>query len=699
MIDATNIKAPGWQRVVAELASSAPDDQTYLDRLLRIMAQVGAARQATLFVPTAGSSGELAPRPIAVFPGLLGAEGNTPDGATQLPPAERLEQARAVMRAAYACLESGQSRIFELGGDESGLYGVGSNAKSAGAVGSPGKSGGDGSGGPGNQGFVLAIALPSDPEQGRSGASTGSPQAGEAPSPYPVPACVTLLVEPRSRSAIQSTVAMSEVIAGYIHTHGLRQRLSNVQVSTRSLELATRLIGAVNSAGGFQGACLQLANDLAKLLRADRVSVGWATGGADSSVKVVAISDTEHFDRRTAMVQRLQSAMDECLDQRQPVLHPRPSAEQDVLLASSIAHAHRELAAGDTRLAIASVPLRTGDVTLGVLTVEAKAAETAAPGSPAIEPRAVELLLAAMDLVSPVLKVRQSDDRNLLLRTWDSTKWAGSWVVGTKQTAWKMAALAVMLALLFCTFYTTTYRVGATGELRAREKRVISIPFDGILRSKPPGIEPGVAVKAGQLLCEMDTIELSLQADEARSKLEQADKARSQAMKEGKISEARKAEAQRDGAQAQLSLLESRIERSKILAPTDGVLISGDLRDKLGAAVKLGDELFQLAPMDDMIAVAKVDERDIALLTVGGKGNIATRSRPGDRHELTIERIVPLGTAEEGKTVFEVRTKLDNVAAWMRPGMEGVIRLDAGDHSLLYIGTRRVVETVRLWVW
>jgi len=35
----------------------------------------------------------------------------------------------------------------------------------------------------------------------------------------------------------------------------------------------------------------------------------------------------------------------------------------------------------------------------------------------------------------------------------------------------------------------------------------------------------------------------------------------------------------------------------------------------------------------------------------------------------------------------------------MRPGMEGVIRLDAGEHSLLYIGTRRVIETVRLWVW
>jgi hypothetical protein len=35
----------------------------------------------------------------------------------------------------------------------------------------------------------------------------------------------------------------------------------------------------------------------------------------------------------------------------------------------------------------------------------------------------------------------------------------------------------------------------------------------------------------------------------------------------------------------------------------------------------------------------------------------------------------------------------------MRPGMEGVARLDAGQRTLLWIGTRRIIDTVRLWVW
>ena len=51
MIDLTNVKAPGWHRVVAELNSPAPDDRAYLERLVRILAQVSAARQAVLYFP------------------------------------------------------------------------------------------------------------------------------------------------------------------------------------------------------------------------------------------------------------------------------------------------------------------------------------------------------------------------------------------------------------------------------------------------------------------------------------------------------------------------------------------------------------------------------------------------------------------------------------------------------------------------
>jgi len=665
MNDVTSIKAPGWQRIVAELSSGAPDDRVFLDRLLRTLSQVAAARQAVLFGPGTGGSGELKAVPLAAFPlppAPAGAPSDMPDPAL-------IQQTKDCHQAAYAALESGQSRIFTLETTSSAMLGP--------------------TGGEPATTYVVAIALPSG--------SNGSANAGDGPG---IPGAITLLIDARSRAAVQSTVAMAEVIAGYVHVHGLRQELKRLTASGRSLELATRLIGAINTASGFKGACIQTVNDLAKLISADRVAIGWATPGSSRSIEVRAMSDTEHFDKRTVMVQRMASAMDECLDQEQPVMHPPPSSEQDVALSTAIAHAHRELAAGDTQLAIASVPLRHGDTVVGVLTVEAKPRETGMGGMvPGIDPTAVELLQATMDLVTPVLSIRKSDDRNLALRAWGDTIKAGSWLVGTKHTVWKLGGLAVIGAMLFVTFFSITYRVGATGELKAREKRIISVPFEGVLKSRPAGIEAGVVVKAGTLLAQMDTTELLFQAEEAKAKLVQADRAMAQAMKESKAAEAKRAEAQGDQARAQLDLVNSRIARSSIVAPIDGTLIAGELRERIGAAVKLGDELYAIAPLDTMMAVAKVDERDIALISVGTKGELATRSVPGKRFGVTVEQIVPLATSEEGKNQFEVRVRLDEAAGWMRPGMEGIIRLDSGEHSLLYIGTRRIVDIARLWIW
>lgn len=673
MIDVSNLKTPGWSRVVAELSSGAPDDRAFVDRMLRILGQISAARQAVLYVPASGPSGELEPRALAVWP----PQSDAIPG--DLAETGKLQHPKECQQAAYAALESGQSRAFSL--DKSELY------DPAGAA---------------SAGYVLAVALPAEqqPEQAEATAATGAQ----------LPGVICLLVEGRSRQAVSSSLAMAELVAGYVHTHTLRRQARQLSSASRSLDLATRLIGAINQAEGFKGAAIQLVNDIAKALPADRVALGWAKG---SSVQVRAISDTEHFDRRTIMVQRLAAAMDECLDQEQAVLHPSPAAGADVLLAQAITHSHKELAAGDVKLRITSIPLRDGDKVVGVLTVESRIVEPdatpaaqPAPGGPskrgpgvAIDERVVELLQQTMDLVAPVLAVRRSDDRVLPLRAWDSTIKSGRWLVGPKHTVWKLAGLAVVLAMLFVTFYQTTYRVGAVAELRARDRRVISVPFDAVLKERAPGIEAGVTVKAGQVLATLDDTELQLQAAEVQAKLVQAEKALAQAMREQKTAEARKAEAQAEEARAQLDLLNSRIARARITSPIDGTIIAGDLRERIGGSVKLGDELFQIATLDDMLAVARVDERDIALISPGSPGQLATKALPAIRFPVKVVTVVPLAEPKDGKNIFEVRVRLEEAAPWMRPGMEGLIRLDAGERSLLSIGLRRVVDTVRLWLW
>lgn len=656
MIDLSNLRAGGWHRVVAELNTPLPDDRAFLARLLSVLGQVSGSRQAVLFAvdPFQGDAPTgPEPRPMLVWP--------------ESGPEPTIDAAGDARTAARAAAESGQVRAFGLDRDD-GLYDTGA------------------------QGYIIAVPVGGGP------APAGSSDDPAPPSPAGV---ITLLIEPRSKSALQTTLALVEVLTGYIHAHAARQQLRRARTASAALDLASRLIAAVNLAQNFKGSTLQLCNDLCRQLKVDRVALGWVRGvGEAGAVRVCAVSDTEHIDRRLAMVQKIEAAMDECLDQEQAVLYP-PPAEQgpggDVVLAQAITHAHRELAAADARLKIASLPLRCevdGDQrVLGVVTVESTAEGP-------IDTATIELLQASLDLVAPVLRLRRSDDRPLPTRAWASTIMAGRWIVGPRHTGWKLAGLIALIAFTVAAFIPFPYRVGSPMEIRARVKRVVAAPFDGVIGSVAPGIRAGVRVREGDLLAEMNTDELEYRVREAGARLTLARKEADNALAQGSISEAQQAEARAAAARAEMELAAFQIARARLVAPISGHLLSGDLEDKVGAAVKLGDQLFVVAPLDDMVVIAHVDDRDVGLLAPGGTGHVATKADPATTYPVTIERIVPLASPQEGVNSFEVWARFDRPPKRLDlDGLQGRARLDAGRHSLLFIGTRRVRDWLRLRLW
>jgi multidrug resistance efflux pump len=674
MIDLSGLKSPAWQRVVSELTAPASDDKAFLMRMLGVLGHVAGARQAVLYAMARSAEAvegeDLASTPRAV---LVWPPQGTQPGAGAEDPASQVSHPADMSGAARRAIESGQAQVFGFERDEV-FY--------------------EGGGGTGGNVIATPVVV-----------ASASSRPGEPGSP--VAYAVSMLVEGRSKPALQTTLAIIELVAGYTHGHRTGQQLKRLRVSSAALDLAARLIAAVNAAPSFKGAVLQLANDLVRQLQGERVAIGWAKGvgrrGEGESVHTIAISDTEHIDRRMAMVQKLEAAMNECFDQEQPVMFP-PAPEKgpgaDVVLATAITHAHRELAAGNASSRVLSLPLRVEQRVVGVVTVEVGTGAGAAGGGGAtLDPQMVEIVQAVLDLVTPVLRIRRSDDRALPLRAWDDTIKAGSWLVGPTHTVWKLVGVALLALTLTLTFVKVPYRVEAPAELRPRERRVVSAPYDGVVWSLAEGVEPGARVEAGQVLATMDTSELKLQAINAQGEITRAEKEADSALASGKLSDAQQARAKADQARAELELLNSRIARAELVAPIAGTIIAGDLRERVGSSVKLGDPLFQVAPLDDMLVIAKVGDRDISLVNVEGTGSVATRAYPGQRHAFTVERVVPLSEAEEGKNAFEVRAKLADPAGWMRPGMEGFAKFDAGEHSLLWIGTRRIRDTLRIWLW
>lgn len=662
MIDLKAVKSAGWQRIVAELSRAADDERAFLPTLVASLGHVSGAKQSALLTLSAGDDQE--PRAEVLWPTANG------------PADESLREPDVMRGCARATVEAGSTQIFGLRASE-GLYSGDADA-----------------------GYVMCTPI--------AGGAEGQPAR-----------VVAMLLDGRSKEALQTTLAVVELLAGYAHLATARQGLARSRSAGAALDLATRLIASINSSTSFKGAAIQFVNDLSRHLKADRVALGWRSGRAgavrgggtddamvadrDSSpVHVVALSDTEHVDRRMAMVRKLAAAMDECVDQEQavvfPLPEPAPGREADEVLSRAVTRAHRELAASDANLKLTSLPIRDGGETLGVVTIE-----SAAPGH-TIELSTIELLQATLDLVGPVLRLRRSDDRTIPQRAVDLVRATAAWAVGPKHTLWKVAGVAVLVVMLASVLVSVPYRIEASVSLRPIEKRVIAVPFDATVREVMPSAKAGERVSAGDVLAMLDTSELELSAIEARGSVRQAEARANEAIRRGEGAERQQAEAQAEQARARLELFEKRIRDAVIRAPMDGTIIAGDLSDRVGARLGQGEALFEIAPLESMRVIAKVDDRDIGLVNEairegGMLGSVATRAYPDRRFPLAVERVVPLAMAGEGRNTYDVYATLEESASWMRPGMEGLAKLEVGDRRLIWIATRRISDQLRMWLW
>ena len=91
-----------------------------------------------------------------------------------------------------------------------------------------------------------------------------------------------------------------------------RQILQKKELDLRRLRKAMETLSAVNRHRRFGSTAMALCNEVAAQWQCDRVSLGVLKG---RYVQVKALSHTENFSRKMQVVQDLEAAMEECLDQ------------------------------------------------------------------------------------------------------------------------------------------------------------------------------------------------------------------------------------------------------------------------------------------------------------------------------------------------------------------------------------------------
>ncbi len=443
-----------------------------------------------------------------------------------------------------------------------------------------------------------------------------------------------------------------------------------------------QLLATVEAHERFTEAATAFATELAITFACERVSIGLS---GRRHVKVEALSHATEFRANQSLLRDIGAAMEEAVWQGVTLIYPLPEGAQP-----RVDRAHADLAQRHGSAWISTVPLVKSGQPCGAITLERNSATPMGRAE-------LTLCENIAALLGPLLEMKRTVDKPWPGKLADALSQAIAPLFGPGHPAVKVGGGAVLAALAGAAFITADYRVSAPARLEGAVQRVLAAPADGYL--KHTHVRPGDRVKEGQLVAELADEDLKLEEQKAQSEVSQLENSYGTALVKQDRAEVAILGAKLEETRAQLALAQARLQRTQVQAPFDGVVITGDLTQSLGAPVKKGETLMTVAPAHDFRVILEVDERDIADVKLGKAGSLALSALPADTFPLEVNRITPVATTGPGRNYFEVEGKLKGNPEQLRPGLLGVGKVEAGSRSLLWIWTHRVSDWMRLTLW
>lgn len=432
----------------------------------------------------------------------------------------------------------------------------------------------------------------------------------------------------------------------------------------------------------FDEAATAFATDLALKLGLDRVSIGLTERG---QTQVKAISHSVDILAKHETHRRIAAAMDEAIEQTAVIIHPETVDSQPRLIL-----AHAALARGSGNH-ICTIPLINNGRIFGAITLERSATSQ-------FKKDEISALENLTSLLGPILLLKWNEERPWHARfirdcsAWKHRHFANA-DFGIRLGFYTLIAVIIGLLLI-----PVQHNINAPARLEGSIQRALVAPEHGYLQQAH--VRPGDKVKANQVLAELADQELQLEKRRWQSELAQFENAYGAALAQSDRVQMIIHQSKAEEARSQLALAEGKLLRSRIVAPFDGIIIKGDLRQSLGAPVQRGDILLTIAPAESFRLMIEVDERDISSVLPNQEGKVALVSSPGKALPFHVQRITPVATAREGRNFFEVEgtLKITDLIA-LRPGLEGVAKISAGKRPLIWILTHRMIDWTRLTLW
>ncbi|MDB5810497.1 MAG: hypothetical protein JWN94_2619 [Betaproteobacteria bacterium] len=437
--------------------------------------------------------------------------------------------------------------------------------------------------------------------------------------------------------------------------------------------------------GKLQQVLFEIANHVCRHLNCSRAGLGLVDA---QHVRVAVLSDAAWIETKTGLVRHYTAAMEETFDRRASIVYALPAQSDPSTEGAQSAHAQLAIEVG--AIALLSTPLLFAGKCIGVLTLE----RTTGDGFSAAEIAWIEALAA---LLPAVIDQRRRAESGYVSRLKDDFQRLGERLFGPRYLVWKFGTALLIISIAMLTLVEIEYRVTAKTVIEGEIQRVAAAPFEGFVAVSHA--RAGDTVKEGQVLIELDDRDLKIEQAKWSSERDQYERKLREAMANHDMTQVQVIGAQLKQSEAQLNLATEKINRAKICSPYDGVVVSGDLSQQIGSPVETGKKLLEIAPLQSYRVILQVDEREIRHVETGQTGKLVISGIAGDAVPFVVSKVTPVAIAQDGRNFFRVEARLEHAPTRLRPGMEGVGKINTADNRLWWILTHSFTDWLRLTLW
>ncbi|MDB2686063.1 efflux RND transporter periplasmic adaptor subunit, partial [Mariniblastus sp.] len=256
-------------------------------------------------------------------------------------------------------------------------------------------------------------------------------------------------------------------------------------------------------------------------------------------------------------------------------------------------------------------------------------------------------------------------------------------------------AAAVLIGLLCVPM---PYRVWCDCNVQPVERRFVAAPYEGVLAQSL--VRGGDQVAANQVVARLDGRLVRGELAGVQAEFDVAKKRRDLALASGDVAQSQIAKSEMQRHQAKVTILNQRLENLEVRSPIDGVVVAGDLEKAVGVPLELGQTLFEIAPLDTMVAEISIPESEAQYVKSGMSVQLKFDSFPFKTFSAEIQRVHPRAEDVDNASVFVADVVLQNSAGSLRPGMSGSAKVSSGWSPLGWNLFHRPWESIRYWtIW